>query len=250
MRDAVPLEIRRAESDDAAAIAHVKRMVWPTETTDLSQIARAIEDPSHVTFVAQVDGLIVGFVDGFVTVQDDGMRRWEVDLLGVIPECRGKRIGERLVQASTAAGAQRQVALARGLVHIQNVASQRTFARCGYDPDNTLLNLYISAESADGVPERSPSGSLIPVQTFNYRGLWIEGHLSEEAFLAAQAARARGNLDLVGALIPADQVESNAAAHASGFRRVGPYQWWRKDIQHSAISLTTGPFGRPRDLAV
>ncbi len=236
------LEIRRATTDDAPKIALVKSLTWPDESVDVAQIARSIREPGHATFVATSAGAIVGFVDGFSTLSGAGVHRWEVDLLAVHPHYRGQGLGVRLVRTNTAAGRQRGVALARSLIHVENIASQRTFARCAYQLDDTLCELYVlpSANVKQGV--QLPSDShLVPVNTFNYRGLWLEMGGSPIGTLGRCGAGEllNGAWDLLGAVIPAEQVENERLAQAAGFIHVGQYQWWFLDgsDEHSGNPL-------------
>jgi hypothetical protein len=71
------------------------------------------------------------------------------------------------------------------------------------------------------------SSFLIPVTTFNYRGLWLEGTLDYDAFTCASAIRSQYKLDVAGAVIPASQEKAITAAQQAGYVFVGDYQWWR-----------------------
>ena len=76
--------VRRATPADALAIASVAAEVWPEEVLDGAMIGRLIAETDRVTLVAELDGAVVGFVDGFVTRSASGSLRWEVDLLAVM----------------------------------------------------------------------------------------------------------------------------------------------------------------------
>ncbi|GAK57467.1 acetyltransferase [Candidatus Vecturithrix granuli] len=126
------IDIRQATLNDAEGIAMVKRLVWPGEDVNVAQISRAIAHEQHVTHAA-VDGTtIVGFVDGFLIYNPSLHLRWEVDLLAIHPAYRGRQYGARLVEQTTQVGRQRGPHVVRGLIRVNNIASQRTFARCAY----------------------------------------------------------------------------------------------------------------------
>lgn len=222
----MPITIRQATAADAPALAQLIESVWPETTASNTHITHSLAAPDHVAFVADDAGNLVGFVDSFVTVTPEGLRRCEVDLLAVHPERRGQRLGERLVQASTAAGRQKEAKFARGLIQVDNIASQRTFTRCGYTLDPTVRLLCISSEHTASPVALPPRAYFIPVQTCTYRGLWLEGDVSPEALRAAQTARLSGDWEIVGALVQAN----GDASPAPGYTAVDRYQWWMREL--------------------
>jgi len=242
--------VRHAGSGDASGIARVKAAAWPEESLpDADYIACVMDGQEHVSQVAiDADGQVIGFVDGFVTLSQAGVSRWEVDLLAVHPDCRGRGIGRALVEANTAAGQAMGAAFARALIRVDNIGSQRVFARCGYRVDEAVCALYtstqpsaISHQQENQIPplcaEEEPQGGLyrpggedslhlVPVTTFAYRGLWLEGSLGPDSFRAAQTICDHNGWDVAGAVIPAGQPETVRAAEAAGYAPVGLYQWW------------------------
>lgn len=226
------IEVRRATSADVPGIVEVKRLVWPDESTDAAQIAQAILEPSHVAFAVADANVVVGFIDGFSTFSSRGVHRWEIDLLAVHPNYRGQRLGERLVRASTTAGRRRGATLARGLIQVKNIASQRTFGRCSYRPDDTICNLYVSPHRGNVKEDVRlfQDWHLIPVNTFSYRGLWLEIGSDVAGSGAEQTIQADTAWDLIGAVLPFDQVHRSSAVRAAGFTKVGQYQWWTLDL--------------------
>lgn len=224
--ETMPVKIQTALPADAPAIAAVHAQVWPAQTADPAQIGRALADSDHAAFVALAGPTVIGFVDGFLTRSGEGRLRWEVDLLAVRPDFQGRGIAARLVTACTEAGRQRGVSLARALIRVDNIPSRRTFARCGYAAEDSLCCLRVCAQGTES-PVTPPAGlSLLPVNTFGYRGLWLEGRLTEAGFLAARAALTDGPGDIAGAVIPAARMAADQWAGATGFDLVGTYQWW------------------------
>ncbi len=226
----MPLEFRRAQPMDAPGLTVLKQLVWPEEKSSAAAITQAVLHVDHDTQVFVENGAqlrVIGFVDGFVTFPPGGPR-WEVDLLAVHPDYRGRGLAERLVRASTAAGLRCGAHTARGLIRTDNLASQRTFARCGYTRQPETCALYVcsrapAAETPQNIP--LPDGFL-PVTTFGYQGLWLEGQLDAAAFARASAALASGCFEVAGAVIPHHHTAALQAARAAGFTFVADYAWW------------------------
>ncbi len=235
--------IRRAGPDDAPALAAVHAACWPAERMSLEHVARALALPDRVTLVAETGGILVGFVDGFLTTGADGKRRWEVDLLAVHPAMRGRGVGRKLITACTAAGATFSPVCIRALIRVDNIASQRAFAAAGFAPAPTLCRLLVSATGSDRGQELPPGGHLVPVVTLTYRGVWIEGTLSAEAFAAASAIRARRGWDVAGCVIPLAQGEALRAAGEAGYTVVGDFAWWLR-AAHSQDEHSPARAGR------
>jgi ribosomal protein S18 acetylase RimI-like enzyme len=194
----VMVVIRRASVDDAQSIAEIKKRTWPTEESNPRLISSVLDQPNHVTLVAVSDTTVIGFVNGFLTSVANGTRRWEVDLLAVHPDHRGRGIATQLVAASTKAGQLMGAAVARGLVGLENIASERTFGRCVYTTDGEVHKLYISSAAISRCRLPPTDAQLVPVTTLSYHGLWLEGTLSLAALAAGQAIRTHDGLDVVG----------------------------------------------------
>lgn len=216
------VEIRVATLDDAEAIAAVKYAVWPSDKTDINQIRSALQDDEHLALVAIRSDELVGYQDCFITLAADGTRRWELDQLAVHPDYQRQRIGYALVVAATKCGRDYQAGLARGLIQVGNIASQRTFSRAAFRTDGTVYSLYISTNALEHSAILPPDAHLIPVNTLSYHGLWLEGHLAPDTFLAARYHLA----GVAGALISTDSHDALYAAANAGYRLIANYQWW------------------------
>jgi len=219
------IELRKATMDDAVAIAQVKDAVWPDEATASAYIAEVINQPEHIVHVATINNRIVGFVEGFITLSNEGHYRWEVDLLAVQPEYRGRGIAPQLVKASTKAGRDMGASLARALIRVGNLAAERTFASCGYAVNDEKNALYVAMgeQNSIKIPENV---FLIPVSTFGYRGIWLEGELSAQGFSAARAVVARHGWDVAGAVVPQHNKTAIIAAQEAGYEFVADFCWW------------------------
>jgi GNAT superfamily N-acetyltransferase len=215
--------VRRATPSDASSIAAVAAEVWPEEPLDSANIRQLIAESARATLVAELDGSVVGFVDGFVTRSASGVKRWEVDLLAVSSAARGRGVGRRLVDECVAAGIAIGAEQSRGLVRVGNVASERVFSACGFIPDKGESNLWV----AEGLflDETQASPHVVPVRTFRYAGLWLE----EVTVDGPGALRPAGDdRNVIGTVIAAsDRAASNAAA-AVGMQAAGRYHFWHR----------------------
>ena len=139
------LVVRAALPADATGIARVALEVWPDETLDEAHVGRLIGEGRRATQVAELDGEVVGFVDGFLTETANGEPRWEVDLLAVSPRAQGRGVGKLLVRASLDAARGFGARMARGLIRVDNVASERVFAANSFEPDETPSQLRVGS---------------------------------------------------------------------------------------------------------
>jgi GNAT superfamily N-acetyltransferase len=222
------INIRQATQHDAPEIAAIKQSVWPDEAVDVAQMAKAIQKPTHVTQVGIHANTIIGFIDGFSTYSARGIHRWEVDLLAVHPDYRGNRVGERLVRANTKAGFQRGAGVARGLIRIENIASQRTFARCAYHSQGPLGDLFVVSRNPS--PEDailfSQQFHLVSVTTLTYTGCWLEIDLPSHTHHEKSHIRMNTDWSVMGVLIPIEEKEIYHTVQKAGFTNTGRFQYW------------------------
>lgn len=229
----MPVEFWPAQLNTAQEIAAVKLAVWPEEHTSIAAIGEAIADANHVTHVAVCDGQIAGFVDGFITTTMDGHMRWEVDLLAVHLDWRGQGIGKSLVRASVEAGCDSGATTARAFIQINNRSSQGVFSHWGFYTDETVLGLYISKADISTDVSLPVATHALMVKTFNYRGLWLEGELSRDSFFAGQVIRTQQRLDIVGAVIPLENVQCTQTALDAAYSQVEQYHKWTLNLDEA-----------------
>jgi ribosomal protein S18 acetylase RimI-like enzyme len=211
--------MRQAVQTDAPALAQLIRATGLDDNPDPERIARVILESNHVTLVGPAGDHLTGFVDGFTTVASDGTLRWEVDLLGVHPDHRGRGIAQALVCASVEAGRQAGASLARALVRTENLASMNTFQRCGFASLGEVCELYVSDAACPNQIVAPSDAHLISVDTLTYSGVWVEGTVSIDSLRCARSVRTRFGWDMAGALIPA------GSPAPEGFTYVGQYRW-------------------------
>jgi N-acetylglutamate synthase-like GNAT family acetyltransferase len=225
-------EIRQASHTDLTAIVQIMHLAWPDSAVNGSRITGILENRNHKTHVAVEYENVAGFVDGFITTSHDGVLRWEVDLLAVHPDYRGRGIGCQLIAASSREGRERSAALCRALVRTDNRKAALAFSQCKYTSDLRTYGLYVNAELVSQSITASTEGAhLIAVETLSYCGVWVEGALSEAGFAAANRVCIERQLDACGAVIPVEQNDLISAAQSTGYALIGQYNWWIYNIK-------------------
>lgn len=223
--------IRPAGLADIPGIARVIQQSLGDEPNE-AQIVGALRERDHITIVAAENETIAGFASGFLTWC--GRWRWELDLLGVLPDFQGRGLGRQLIQTCTETGHamtinERDIVAqtARGLVAIHNIASQKAFAHAGYILLPQTCGVFVSLGNyPDYVPLLPENTHLIPVNTLTYRGFWIEGDISQQALQAAQAAKTGYGWYSTGAVVPLAHTHACQLLQANGFMMLGEFQWW------------------------
>lgn len=223
------LHYREAIAAHADGIASLIRTTWDMPA-DAAWIRDIIAKPEHIIWVAvdvqpDTSERVIGFCAGFWTTAHDGATRWEMDLLAVHPDERGKGIGRALVAQCSLAGERRATAFQRALIAVGNTTSERSFASNGFAPITTC-ELWVGSPATSAADAPTPVGThLIPVDTLTYRGVWVEQATDAAALRAAQQIALADGRDTVGAVIP---VGTPHDAEALGFSLIDTYQWWVK----------------------
>lgn len=214
--------MRLAVQTDAPALAQLIRETGLDDTPNSEWIATVIGSTSRTTLLETAgDGTPIGFVDAFMTVSADGVPRWEVDLIGVHPDYRGRGIAQRLITASVEAGREQGAQVVRALIHLDNGASAGAFRRVGFISAPSTRELYVSDTPPDEtLAALACAAHLIPVCTLTYSGVWIENDHSPQSLRAARAIRSKYGWFIAGALLP------SGAPKPEAFARVGEYRWW------------------------
>ena len=217
--------IGRATPEDAGAIASLAADALATRIDANSPRVRKFLD-GGLTFVAKTDEAIVGFASSFLTSDLNGSRRFELDLLAVGPGARGHGVGGRLVEASLSAAKESKPALIRALVRSNNGSMQRLCRRHGFTAPAGKHQLYVSVPRQVVRHKQKHQAQLIPVETLNYRGIWLEGDLSQEAIDDALWMASQSDMSTIGAVIPSDALHVIDLLRLNAFNSVGEYGWW------------------------
>jgi ribosomal protein S18 acetylase RimI-like enzyme len=219
------LTIRRANETDAAAIVSVIRAALGDDVP-VRHVAEIISLDDHLCYAAQVDDRVVGFVDGFSTIDARGRIRYELDLLGVTPSEQGQGIGQSLVSHFVTGIRQRtEDAVIRALVSYSNKSSQRVMMKQGFTSSPEEYDLFIKVpEIRSGT--NTLSDGLTMVRTLSYKGIWIERPLDESVIAAADRLGNELECNIIGSVLAIRDSAGITTAVDYGFERVGRYHWW------------------------
>lgn len=214
--------IHPAQPDNAPIIAALHESVWPAEQLSIATIQAALTQPERLTLLAADPHRHIGYVDAFTTRSQDGITRWEIDLLAVHPHCQRMGLGSTLIDAILKAARGDQ---ARTVVAYGNLGAETVFERFGFTP-SALHTLWIAEGQPD--PKETPPNEayLLPIQTLTYRGLWIEGVLSRQALQSARALTPQ----IAGVMISEADSALVESAHALDYRLIGRYRFWYKNL--------------------
>jgi GNAT superfamily N-acetyltransferase len=224
----MPISIRPLTPDDATTVVTVIANSLGDSVQNV-HIEQVMAGDNRASFVAVYDGQVIGFVDGFLTIAQNGTRRWELDLLGVQPDFHGRGAGKKLIETFTDAAKQYDATLVRALVATDNTSMQTAMTKTGYQRLPDVYELHIA--SAEGKAVNAPENAyLIPVNTFTYRGIWLEGHISQQAIDAANTIRTNHDWDVVGAVISQNDIAALDTVRAAEFTLIKTFHWWHYSI--------------------
>jgi GNAT superfamily N-acetyltransferase len=129
------LVVRAATAADAEAIARLcGELGYPTAATDVEVRRGAIEaSPEHVLLVAEVDGIVLGWLHASVVHSIEYERHAEIRGLVVDARARSRALGARLVAAAEHWALSRGIALMRVRSQILRERAHRFYERVGYN---------------------------------------------------------------------------------------------------------------------
>ena len=223
--------VRRSLPGDAAAIAAIAQQCFGSPF-DQDRICRLLKAGRNYTLVALDAQRILAFADNFVTVPETGDQRLELDLLAVQPQAQGKGIGRRLIGESIQLAQALRLPLLRTLVRTENVFMRGLCSSSGFVESGERLELYIrSPEPGSYVAGDSMEADFVPVETFAYSGIWIEGCLKQGGISRALRLAYSQQLQVVGGLARQSDRDAVQLLADNGFRLLGTYCWWALKLE-------------------
>ncbi len=127
---------------DAERILSVEQATFDECPYDAGQVRDMFTEGEQRAWLAIAGDSVAGFVIAFPTGGLHG-QRWELDLLAVLPNWRGRGLAARLIRAAGAYGAG-VARRARAAVAADNNASTRAFTHAGFraEPETCKLLIY------------------------------------------------------------------------------------------------------------
>ena len=117
-------------------IAEMEKCIFSDPWTE-AQIASQLTGEGHIFLAATEDGKLLGYISAMY-VLDEGY----VGNVAVRENCRGRGIGQALVEAMTVRAEALHLAFLTLEVRESNAPARRLYARCGYTDVGLRKNYY------------------------------------------------------------------------------------------------------------
>lgn len=130
------MTIRSLQTRDLAAYFQLRTALWPDSGDDFElEVGQILQDPNLVSFVAELGGQLVGFVEVSLRGYAEGCGSSPVGYLEgwyVTPEHRKGGTGRRLVEAAEDWARAKGCTEMASDTEVHNTLSQQAHARLGY----------------------------------------------------------------------------------------------------------------------
>lgn len=143
------VKIIKAVPADLRAITIVENASFTADRFSRRQLAYLLTRAHGVTFVAKSDGQIVGYIS---ILQRAGFTNLRIYSIAVLPDMRGKNIGQKLLNRSkkyAIGNSFRQITLE---VRTSNKAAIELYTRNGFEPVSVIKEYY--SDGADALKMR------------------------------------------------------------------------------------------------
>jgi GNAT superfamily N-acetyltransferase len=149
--------IRRARESDARAVtALLAQLDYALETQAVAAVlSEIVTDPAHLALAAEEDGEVVGFVNANFRPQLHHLAPvGTIDELVVDASRRGRRIGERLVEAVLEEARRRGADVVEVMTHERRERARAFYRRCGFEATSIKLVHPLGEEGGAALRDR------------------------------------------------------------------------------------------------
>jgi ribosomal protein S18 acetylase RimI-like enzyme len=137
-----PARIEQATWRDLNSLYHIEKACFPKDAWPLWDLIGVLTLPDVVRLKASIDGQMVGFIAGDVRRRD---RTGWIATVGVLPDFRGRGIGESLILECEKKLEMPRIKLS---VRASNEAAIRLYLRLGYQTVGNWPEYYVDREDA------------------------------------------------------------------------------------------------------
>lgn len=131
-------QVRAAEHEDDAAILTLEEL-FPSDRMSLRSVRHFLKSPSARTWVAELQGAVVGNLI-LLTRRNSGVAR--IYSVVVAPPARGRRFGERMVRAAHKEARRIGLKQIKLEVRADNMVARALYGRLGYSESRALPGYY------------------------------------------------------------------------------------------------------------
>lgn len=130
------MTIRSLQTSDLPAYFQLRTALWPGSGADFElEVEQILSDPDLHSFVAEIEGTLVGFIEVSLRAYAEGCNSSPVGYLEgwyVAPQHRQGGIGRRLVEAAEGWARAKGCSEMASDTELHNTPSQQAHARLGY----------------------------------------------------------------------------------------------------------------------
>ncbi len=137
--------VRAARPSDGSAILTLEEL-FPSDRMSMRSVRRFLHAANARTWIAELDGAVVG---NLILLMRKGSQVARIYSVVVAPQARGRRFGERLVQAAEAEAAHLSLQAISLEVRADNHAARALYAKLGYSEAASLPGYY--EDGGDGL---------------------------------------------------------------------------------------------------
>lgn len=140
----MPLTIEHASIRDLVRLCEIEEECFKTEAFTKQQIATLLEDYNCLSFVAEENGEIVGFIIGDLRLERNALAG-HILTIDVSAKHRRKGIGKRLLHELERVFRERHIGACQLEVREDNAQALKLYRKAGYKEIGELQNYYGNA---------------------------------------------------------------------------------------------------------